>query len=168
VNERLQVHISKMNPYAGHVVIVGRADGKVLILGTPNPHVRLQLVFGASSLEHEVHHMETEHFHGIERDLVYRFRHLAEDCYGHWVMAEFRDVVAALEEYDALSGARSRCGGLVLGQTIFVHALGRGEITEFQTCRTTDRVRVRLHALGDIVAVPRRYVKPILRAGACA
>lgn len=164
MNEALQVQIRKMNPHAGHVVVLGRGDGKVLILGTANPQVRLHLVIDASPLEHEVCAIESEHFRTIAIDLGKRFRHLADDCYGHWVMAEYSEVIQALGDYDTRTGARWRSGNVGLGQTVWVTKLGRGEVTEFESGRS-ERVRVRMH-FGGVVGVPRSYVKPILRASA--
>lgn len=161
--------LSSIKSEAGHVLVVGRGDCKVLILGTSNAKNRLVAINGASPLEHDVRALETEHYRAIERDLALRFRAYREDGLGQWVTAEFEDVVKALDEYDADTGARKKCGPLELGERAWVHSVGKGDILGFVTVDAThdgppiERVVVRMDATGQPLAVPRQYVKPVLR-----
>lgn len=166
MDERLQMLLSKLNPYAGHVLVVGRGDSKTLILGTANAGNRLTFISNASPLEHQVVALETEHFRAIEHDLVARFRVYADDGLGHWVQADFADVAGALEEYDLSTGARVRSANLSVGDRAYVKGLGKGEIAGFACGGRGDRVKFRSERLGKYVLVPRSVVKPVVQVRA--
>jgi hypothetical protein len=133
MNEALRMTLSKLNPHAGHILVVGRGDSKVLVLGTANAGNRLSFISQASPLELDVTALETEHYREIERDLVARFSAYRDDGYGHWLQTEYNCVVAALNEYDLETGARIRSGDLKIGDRAFVPGIGKGEVTGFMT-----------------------------------
>lgn len=173
MNEALQMLLSKLNPHAGHIIVAGRGDSKVLVLGTANAANRLSFIAQASPLELEVTALETEHYRVIEADLVARFRAYADDCYGHWLQSEHADVLAALGEYDLDTGARIRCGNLKIGDRAFVKGVGKGQITGFTTLaaaarigmESTERIVVFTEDRGQYVSASRSMVKPIVRVG---
>jgi hypothetical protein len=155
--------LQKLNPCAGYVLIVGRGDGKVLILGTPNAGNRLAFINAQSSLEHEVHALETERYREIERDLIERFRAYADDGLGHWVHADYLDVVKAMDEYDADTGRRTRNGSLAIGDRAYVPALGcKGRVEGFEGSRVIFQPERR----EGHYTVPRSQIKPVLRPAA--
>lgn len=171
MTEAFRMTLSKLNPHAGHILVVGRGDSKVLVLGTANAGNRLGFVAQASPLELDVTALETEHYREIERDLIVRFGAYRDDGYGHWLQAEYGQVVAALNEYDLDTGARIRSGTLKIGDRVFVPTIGKGEITGFVTgaaaarmgMQSSERVTVFSEDAGRFVSAPRAMVKPVLR-----
>lgn len=144
-------------PGAGYVLVIGRGDGKTLILGTENAGPRLAMVNGASPLEHQVRAVRTDHFKLIAACLRERFRAFADDCFGLWVAADFTEVAEALEDYDPATGERIRDGALYVGDRGYVRAVGKGTVTGFRGGRVLLR-------FGDAVfPVPRSMVKSVVK-----
>lgn len=166
--------LDKLNPHAGHIVVCGRGDSKVLVLGTANAGNRLSLIAQSSPLELEVKALETEHYREIEHDLIARFGAYRDDGYGHWLQTEYQSVLAALDEYDLNTGARIRSGALKIGDRAYVPGLGKGQVTGFVTQeaaariggQAAERVVIFLEEVGKFVHAPRRIVKPVVRPAA--
>lgn len=161
-NPILERFMAKLIPGEGYVLVVGRADGKVLITATDNAPGRLALINGASPLEHEVRAVRTQHYKLLAQHLRERFRNCADDAFGLWVIADYSDVVEALEDYDPATGERLRNAHLYVGDTGYVRHMGKGEVRAFRG----DRVLMRF---GEITSyIPRSLVKCVVRVPAMA
>lgn len=163
--------LEKLNPHAGHILVVGRGDSKVLVLGTANAGNRLSFIGQASPLELDVTALETEHYRVIEADLIARFRAYSDDGYGHWLQAEYGEVLKALSEYDLGNGRRVRSGNLALGDRAYIPGIGKGQVTGFLTgaaaarigMESAERVTILHEELGKYVSAPRSWVKRVIR-----
>lgn len=159
-NPILDRFMAHLIPGAGYVLVVGRGDGKTLILGTENAGPRLTLINGASPLEHEVRAVRTEHWERIAHCLRERFRWLADDAFGLWVHADFAEVVEALEDYDPISGERMRFGAIYKGDIGYVKEHGKGVVRGFRGHRVVMK-------FGEaLFLVPHTMVKTVVRVPA--
>lgn len=83
-----------------------------------------------------------------------------------WGPTEFEEVVAALDGFDPMTGARIALRGVKVSDRVKVTTLGRGTVVGFTACK---RVTVKLDtprgALG-VVHAARSQVKPVVRVGA--
>jgi hypothetical protein len=159
-NPILERFMAILLPGEGYVLIVGRGDGKTLIIGTDNAGPRLALINGASPLEHNVRAVRTHHYKLITAQLRERFRLFADDAFGHWVHADFSDVVEAAEDFDPISGERIRNGALYVGDTGYVSKVGKGIVKGFRGDRVLMRFTDEITSL-----IPRSCVKSVVRVG---
>ena len=157
-NPTLEQFMATLLPGEGYVLVVGRGDGKTLILGTDMAPERLAMINGASPLEHDVRAIRTPHYKLIAAHLRERFRAYADDVFGLWVLADHSAVVEAIEDYDPSSGERIRNGALYIGDTGYVRSVGKGLVTGFRG----DRVLMRFGGIASLI--PRKYVKNVVRA----
>lgn len=162
-NPILERLMARILPGHGYVLVVGRGDGKTLICATDNAGPRLTLINGASPLETQVRAVLTPHYKLLAQVLRERFRIYADDAFGLWVLADYSDVIEALEDYDPQSGERIRSGTLYVGDTAWVKGLNRGTVRGFRGERVLMRFAAGDASEGITTFVPRRLVKNIVR-----
>lgn len=154
-----------------HVVIAERGDQLVGVIYTRKPCEQVSLL---ASLTHvgRVEIRPSPYAKRIVEAIGRKFETsiTCRSTESFWTSADFEDLVASLDEWDAPTGAQVENAGVKLHAPVYVQTLGRGVVTGFTRF---GRVVVRMDRPDNLAAAvaiaPRSQVKPVLRVvGAAA
>lgn len=162
----LEHAMKQVVPGALHLVVAERvADGQVGVIHTRKPQEFLSSIAATAQLA------RVEVRPGVAAGKVvdsmagrYALSITSRSHNTFWTMADFEEVIAAIDEYNLDRGVLVERAGVKLDDPVFVSRMGRGVVTGFTRC---GRVVVRLARANGLAEVgvisPRSMVKPIVR-----
>jgi hypothetical protein len=162
----LEAAMKHVIPGELHVVVAERQDQVTGVMYTRKPHEHLVTLASATQLG-RIEVRPSAYAPRVVESLARRFVSSTTEgsAASFWTLADFEELLAALDEYDLDRGILVERAGVKINAPVYVPKVGRGTVRGFTPC---GRVIVRLTENGKPgqtgVIAPRSQVKPVISA----